>query len=407
MSHLLDQLNPRIIGEKLRIARTTCGIRQEDAAEHIGVARTTIVAMEKGERRVKARELQLLADLYGNSIHDLMDEEKKIVALSPQFRSPPKGLNLAADEIFHVAQELEEFAKDYHELESLTGSQMVQRYPSVYRYDIPGVSVELRGEEIAGEERTRLGLGDAPILDLRGLLEDSVGLRIFYPELPSQVGGIYAFNEELGGCIAINRKHPPARAVWSLAHEYGHFLTTRTSADVSFWDEQGWGRNMAERFADAFARNFLMPRSGVNRQLSELVALHGKGITAADILILSQNFRVSTEAMFRRLEELRRLPSGTWDNLIAQKFKPEQAKKTLGLQPALQKEPLLPLRYRMLAKAAFDLEDGITESQFSKYLHLDLVAARQELDELRAASDKRSEDGFIPFDIGTRILVPA
>jgi Zn-dependent peptidase ImmA (M78 family)/DNA-binding XRE family transcriptional regulator len=407
MNHILDSLDPKLLGEKLRLARTACGIRQEDAAAHISVARTTLVAMEKGERRVKARELHLLTSLYGRSVSDWLEDRPASVPLSPQFRTPPRGTRLDAQEIYSVALQLEELARDYIELERMTDSPMVQRYPAPYKFEIPGVSVELRGEEIAGEERMRLGLGDAPILDLRGLLEESVGIRIFYQELPSQVGGLYAFNEAFGACIAINRKHPPARAVWSLAHEYGHFLTTRHVADVSFWDDQAWGKNAAERFADAFAKNFLMPRMGVNRHLSELVAMHGKGITAPDVLALAQIFRVSAEAMFLRLEDLRRLPFGTWDGLIKQRFKPDQARKTLGLSHSAQREALLPVRYRMLAREVYDQGEEMTEAQLARFLRLDLVAARQEIEELRTASDTRGEYGFVPVDLGTRLLVPA
>ena len=33
-------------------------------------------------------------------------------------------------------------------------------------------------------------------------------------------------------CIAVNLKHPRERQHWTLAHEYGHFLTERYRANV-------------------------------------------------------------------------------------------------------------------------------------------------------------------------------
>ena len=50
---------------------------------------------------------------------------------------------------------------------------------------------------------------------LRSLLEEAVGVRVFYLDLPPKVGGLFACNDELGACIAINRKHPPTRRGWA------------------------------------------------------------------------------------------------------------------------------------------------------------------------------------------------
>jgi Zn-dependent peptidase ImmA (M78 family) len=304
-------------------------------------------------------------------------------------------------------EQLDSLAQDYLSLEKLNEMPLLRRYPQIYAYEIPGVSVELRGEEIAAEERIRLGLGDGPIANLRTLLEEAVGIRIFYIELPSAVGGLYAFNEELGACIAINRKHPAPRALWSLAHEYGHFLTTRFMADISLSDEEPWGKAAAERFADSFAKNFLMPRTGVNRLLSEAVRMHGKGVTVADVMTLSHHYRVSAEAIFRRLEELKRLPMNTWDGLRKRGLQPDQARAALGLIPTESKESQLPFRYRMLTLMAYDKEE-LTEAQLVYMLRTDRVGARHELDKLRGWADRQGEHGYNPVRTDpSEILTPA
>jgi Zn-dependent peptidase ImmA (M78 family) len=224
---------------------------------------------------------------------------------------------------------------------------------------------------------------------------------VFYIDLPARIGGLFAYNDDLGGCIGINRKHPPTRGNWSLAHEYGHFLTTRYQADVTFTSTDYWGKISAEKFADSFARNFLMPRMGVSRRLSEMVLSHGKGVTLTDILVLAQLFKVSVEAMFRRLEELKRIPSGTWAGL---RFSPEKARSALGLN-AEAKQPLLPLRYRILAKKAFE-EEKLTEGQLARMLRVDRVSARLELDKLSQLADQESEEGFtsVDFEPGDKVL---
>jgi len=60
----------------------------------------------------------------------------------------------------------------------------MQRNPPEYR--ISGLPISHAAEGLASQERNRLGLGDGPIPILRDLLEQEVGLRIFYlPLCPS------------------------------------------------------------------------------------------------------------------------------------------------------------------------------------------------------------------------------
>ena len=60
---------------------------------------------------------------------------------------------------------------------------------------------EKAAEELAAAERMRLGLGDGPVAHLRDALEADVGLRIFTLDLPSRVAGLFAYSEDLGGCV--------------------------------------------------------------------------------------------------------------------------------------------------------------------------------------------------------------
>src|SRR5207244_2264183 len=101
-------------------------------------------------------------------------------------------------------------------------SALPRNYP--LPYDISGRDPVEVAEEIAALERNRLGLGDGPVPHLRDLLETDVGLRIFSLDLPSRVAGLFIFTDELGGCVALQRKHPPGRRLWTLCHEYAHFL---------------------------------------------------------------------------------------------------------------------------------------------------------------------------------------
>ncbi len=405
-------LDQRRLGERLKEARKARGLTQEAVAERLGVQRTTLVAMEKGDRRVTPGELITMAGLYGRPVSELVAQRENKEPFVPQFRLPPGSLKevITEAELGAAALELESLARDYIELEEINGAVMRPTFPPVYPLEVPGATPEQRGEEVAAEERTRLGLGDGPVADLRALLEEAVGLRVFYLNLPPKIGGLFACNDALGACIAINRNHPPTRATWSLAHEWGHFLTTRYVADVSFTHDH-WGRQAAERFADAFARNFLMPRTGVSRRLSEAVRASGKERpTIGNVMSLAHLYHVSAQAMFLRLEELKRIPSGTWDTLREKRgFKPEQARSALGLGSE-GRQPMLPLRYRQLARAAYEVKEELTEGQLARKLRMDRVSARLELESLRLLADDAGDsaaDEFEPVELNMADMVPA
>src|SRR5580693_8846373 len=94
----LEQMSPENVGERLRIARESAKFRQEDAAKAIDVARTTLVAIEQGQRRVRMSELQQLAKAYGTSVNALLRREAVYVDLAPRFRKLFDSNNAAAAE---------------------------------------------------------------------------------------------------------------------------------------------------------------------------------------------------------------------------------------------------------------------------------------------------------------------
>ena len=63
------------VGQRLRSARETLGLTQEDVASALGIPRTSMIAMEAGKRNVTALELRRLARLYRRSVAWILGEE--------------------------------------------------------------------------------------------------------------------------------------------------------------------------------------------------------------------------------------------------------------------------------------------------------------------------------------------
>ena len=69
----LTSCNPVAVGRALRQARKNAKYTQEEAAAFIGVARTSIVAVENGQRRIRIEELAILAQKYDVDVQALLE----------------------------------------------------------------------------------------------------------------------------------------------------------------------------------------------------------------------------------------------------------------------------------------------------------------------------------------------
>src|SRR6266581_1493815 len=115
-SQMSDELqidNPsNVLGRRLQAARQEKGVTQADAAATLGMARTTLVAIEKGDRRVRPNELVALAQLYGRQVNELLRSTPPNEALSAQFRlaltAAPESSALES-----LIAELQSLAEDY------------------------------------------------------------------------------------------------------------------------------------------------------------------------------------------------------------------------------------------------------------------------------------------------------
>lgn len=378
-TNILDTIDMRELGKQLQQARVKRGLTQEDAAKIIEVARTTITAIEKGERRIKAGELIKLAQAYGRQVSDFVRPSPKVEPFQVQFRGPYVRSEEDTAKIATYIDELEKLCRNYLELEQITGSPLIRKYP--LEYEIAGLRTAQAAESVAIEERNRLGLGDGPIPLLRDILEQDVGLRIFYlPLRPTTFSAIYLYTDQLGGCIAMNSLHPEERRRWSLAHDYAHFLVHRYKPIVLV--EEGYQRlPESERFADDFALYFLMPTGGLTRRFNDIRRTKGK-ITPADLCTLAHYYGVSVAAITLRLEDMKLLPTGIWEKLREGGFKVREAQQQLGLGALPARDEQLPIRYQYLAVDAFD-RALISEGQFAKFLGVDRLEARRIAELLR------------------------
>lgn len=391
----LKQINPTVIGKQLQLARQRRGKTQEEAASEIGVARTTITAIEKGERRIKPSELIKLADAYNVSIADLVGESPTTESFDVQFRSVTGKTAQETDDIQKSIGELRDLCRDFVELERIMNAPLPRRYPP--QYSIEGLPVSLAAERIAQEERNRLGLGDSPIADARNIFECEVGIRVFFiPIRPSTYSEIYHYDNDLGACMAINILHPEQRRRWSMAHAYAHFIAHRYRPSVSMLDRYR-RKPESERFADDFTTFFLLPTGGVLRQFSEIKSAR-KGFNVGDLFAMAHYYGVAPQSLSLRLEELGLLPNQTWERLKDRGIKVRDVEQEIGLESSEANADMLPSYYKQLAIEALD-KGEITEGRFARFLRMDRLTARVAAEELRKLFAGDENSTFVNIDL--------
>ncbi len=103
--------------------------------------------------------------------------------------------------------------------------------------------------------------------------------------------------------ILVNQDQPTTRALFTLAHELGHVLSKGgaiLTLDVNLTALTNW-----ERFANAFAANFLMPEAQVNA----IVKKQGREVGSLATMLVQ--FGVSFESLVYRLHNLGLINAGT------------------------------------------------------------------------------------------------
>ncbi|MDE0343109.1 MAG: XRE family transcriptional regulator [Deltaproteobacteria bacterium] len=373
----LEELSPQDVGDRLRLARDNVGLTQVEVATKIDVARTTLLAIEKGQRRIRPEELQQLCRLYNTSVNAVLRREAVYVDLVPRFRRLGASTDAAANA---AATLLGDLVRAEVELENLLGIRRERNDPPK-RPIMPG-DVRIQAENDATELRQWLGLGFAPVRDLVSLLELDLGVRVYVRPLDSRVSGLFAYDDELGACMLLNAKHPRERRTQSGGHELGHLVSTRDKAEILHINEDNKSRE--ERYANAFGRAFLTPARTVMRKFHELTAGASR-LTRRHVILMAHAFGVSREAMVRRLEELELTKLGTWDWFVANGgITDAQAQQVLGDLFAIDADGLqadrpTTLRLNLLAAEAWQ-QNLLSEGQLARLLHLDRITARKMLD---------------------------
>src|ERR1041384_4800038 len=172
MSVNVMSITQQELGRRIRLARESCRMTQEDAAMHLGVSRPTFVQIEAGNRSVSGLELDKLAYLFGRDLREFVaDEFQDQDALAALFRA--QGDVAGDPAVLEKLRECMAMGRELTNLERLVGIDRDLAAGAASPMPLPRSRWEAiqHGQRIAEEERRRLGLGAAPLPALGELLE--------------------------------------------------------------------------------------------------------------------------------------------------------------------------------------------------------------------------------------------
>lgn len=261
------------IGKQLRQIRRSNGKTQAEVASHLNLSRSTVVQMERGNRRVTAEDVERLAALYQCSPSVLLSEQ--------QVEETNDDYDLSADlvhafpgirddnERFMEIQRVVAIARKLTDVERRLGLDSYSLGPHAYDVGTPNIAWEAmeQGFQAAAEERRRLNLGDAPIRDLDHALVVK-RIRMTKIDLPKDVASIFVNSQETGFLVIVNRRLPIEARRFHYAHGFGHSLFDRCHR--TFVCTAQCRQDFVEVRASAFANAFLLPESSVRRYLESL-----------------------------------------------------------------------------------------------------------------------------------------
>ncbi|MGB3862187.1 MAG: XRE family transcriptional regulator [Candidatus Aminicenantaceae bacterium] len=283
---------PGILGIKLRIERENLGLTQEDLARAVGLSSKFISLLELGKRMPSLDSLKSIAEFLKKDIsYFIRERETAFEGLFSQ-----KTINTQAK------SELKKFKKycdDYINLEEAAGR----------RLELAPAYSHLSPERLAIEERRRLGLGDSPIRNIFLLVEMN-GLRVYRQSISEEckISGIFIYFEIKEAAFAlINKNLSEGEQIFTAAHEYYHYLRDRYTDPIIdnpdvFMEEYVSLYHPREKFAQTFARRFLMPPTKVKAIIEK--DMRSARLEFEDVVYLKRYFGVSTLAMIQTLREL-------------------------------------------------------------------------------------------------------
>ncbi|MFG1618340.1 ImmA/IrrE family metallo-endopeptidase [Nonomuraea wenchangensis] len=326
-------MNPRM----LTLAREARGIVQEELARRSGVAQSTLSKVENGVRELREDEIIRVA---------------QVLRVTPELLSWPDDVyGFGSASFFHRKQQ----SLSQRTLRSIQARvnllrMRLQRLANGIDIEtpisIPHLDIQEVGSaaEVARRIRAAWRLPMGPLGNLVDIVEATGGVVVRRDFGTHRINAISVWHPGSAPLFVLNSTLTPERQRFVLAHELGHMVMHEGEPP----------RETAEREADSFAEELLMPAAEIITQL--------EGIDVRKAMTLKPYWRVPMQSLILRAEHLGVITSSRSRSLHAYMNK-------MGYLP---NEPApIPREDPQILRETINIhlnEHGYTESELAKML---------------------------------------
>jgi Zn-dependent peptidase ImmA (M78 family) len=268
---------------------------QKELSEATGIGVSTLSEFESDgrERGPSALQMVQIAEALHRStdfFHKPGDPEPEIVL----WRERPSEVTPESIEV-----QLLELAEQFHRLEQICGNAEPPQLE--FATGDPAKFSFRQAESLALNFRNRFALGERPGRVLLRVLEDVIGVKVFFLDFEPSGTAACTLSEKFGAAVLLNGKNVSWRRNFDLAHELFHLLTWKIFRDPSS-ENASASTPREEQLANSFAGHLLMPsealQAAVSRQQRDKTTLDFD-----DLFDIARQFAVSVPAIVFRCKE--------------------------------------------------------------------------------------------------------
>lgn len=290
-----ESKKPKVIPERIQMARKALGITQTELASRVGVTRQAISSFELGAKQPEAPNMHRIAEELDQPIAFFVSK-KDLSTFGPlsarTYRAFGPSTNKRNDQCDVNAEWAMQIAAYLGEIVNFPSPKIPDIDASSDHYS------ESEIEEIAEQVRASWGLGVGPIGNLTKLLESR---GVFVLDLAITAGNVNAFSYWSGSqpfiILGSDKNTTAVRRRFDLAHELGHLVLHRGIGDEELKVKKKL--DIIEAEANRFASAFLMPlRSYPNEVFSNRLESFVELKARWKVAISAQVYRCSDLKIF-------------------------------------------------------------------------------------------------------------
>lgn len=306
-------------GKRLLSIRENIGLTLEDVAEKTKISKSTIQAYEAGQyANPNLAKLSTLCNFYGVSLSSILSDSKEHTIFT---RASELSPSLDKENLSKITTFSEHYERLRHisSSKNISGILQAKMYPNDLSLDWWSI-----GDEIARDERRMVGHESWQPIDLISLIKGEERILLFSCELPAEIDGLFfASDDNLIFNIVLNsaadKASNPLRVMFTLAHEYAHFLLDRDERAyicANIFDTQD---KPIEQRANGVGARLLLPTEGIQRYISDFKQ-NDRHITPDDVIDLCNIYETSYQTTIYRLHNEQFINANERDGLLKHNY---------------------------------------------------------------------------------------